>query len=165
MPGMYEELFAKLVKAQVEFVVAGGVSAVLQGAPIATFDVDLCYRRTAANLRKLADALRDLGPTLRGAPPDLPFRIDAEALALGANYTFRTRFGDLDLLGYVEPFGDYDELNQRSTTERVGDLDLKVAALDDLIRIKQHLGRPKDRDSLLHLLAIKRVREEAERGA
>lgn len=67
--------------------------------------------------------------------------------------------GDLDLIGYVEPVGGFEELSKRTETIPVGESDLRVIALDDLIRIKQHLGQPKDRDSLLHLLAIKRVRD------
>ena len=66
------------------------------------------------------------------------------------------------MLGYLEPLGGYEELIERATTERVGNVDAKVIALDDLIRIKQHVGRAKDRDSLLQLLAIKRVREGSE---
>ncbi len=123
-----------------------------------TFDTDLCYRRTAENLRRLAAALGALRPTPRGAPPDLPFRIDAESLALGCNYTFRTSEGDLDLLGFVEPLGGYDELDKHAETVRIGDTAVRVIGLDDLIRIREHLGRPKDRDSVLHLRAIRRLR-------
>ena len=32
--------------------------------------------------------------------------------------------------------------------------------VDDLIRIKRHLGRPKDREALVQLEAIKRLREQ-----
>ena len=69
-----------------------GVRALL-GSPLPTFDVDLCYRRTKDNLQRLAEALQELRPTLRGAPGDLPFRLDAESLALGANFTFNTDCG------------------------------------------------------------------------
>ena len=101
---------------------------------------------------------------MRGAPPDLPFRLDAESLALGCNFTFSTSAGDLDILGFLEPLGGYEELIQRAETMRVGHVDLRVIALEDLIRIKQHLGRPKDRESLMHLLAVKRIREEEGTG-
>ncbi len=53
--------------------------------------------RTKQNLRRLA-AAREIKPTLRNAPKDLPFIIDEQTLALGSNFTFDTRFGDLDLL-------------------------------------------------------------------
>jgi hypothetical protein len=34
-----------------------------------------------------------------------------------------------------------------------------IIGLDDLIQIKRYIGRPKDRESLLQLEAIKRLRE------
>jgi hypothetical protein len=72
----------------VEFMVIGGQAAVLLGSPLPTYEVDLCYRRSADNLTRLAEALKELHPTLRGAPPDLSFRLDAQSLALEANFTF-----------------------------------------------------------------------------
>ena len=82
----------------------------LLGSPLPTFDVDLCYRRSEANLKRLAAALREIHPTLRGAPPDLPFQLDVNSLALGSNFTFNTDLGPLDLLGWVEPIGGYEQL-------------------------------------------------------
>lgn len=155
----FEQIVELLALRKVQFIVIGGQAETLYGSARVTYDLDLCYRRTPENLRRLADALKVLKPTLRGAPPDLPFRMDAESLALGSNFTLRTLAGDLDLIGHVEPLGGYDELSKRAETIRVGDVDLKVIALDDLIRIKQHLDRPRDHDSLRHLLAIKRLRD------
>jgi predicted nucleotidyltransferase len=155
----FERLVRLLAERGVEFIVIGGRAETLHGSARVTFDTDLCYRRTAENLRRLAAALGALRPTLRGAPPDLPFRIDAESLALGCNYTFRTGEGDLDLLGFVEPLGGYDELDKHAETMRLGDTAVRVIGLDDLIRIREHLGRRKDRDSVLHLRAIRRLRD------
>ena len=143
-----------------EFIVIGGQAEYLFGSPRVTYDVDLCYRRTPANLERVAAALRELKPTLRGAPPDLPIVLDAKALSLGANYTFDTPIGKLDILGYVEPLGDYESLIARAETYRVEDMDLRTISLDDPIRVKEHIGRAKDRDSLYQLLAIKRLRRE-----
>ncbi len=72
--------------------------------------------------------------------------------------------GKLDLLGWVEPFGDYDRLRKTAETYRVGELELHAISLDDLIRVKEHIGRSKDGDSLYQLLAIKRIREEGMRA-
>ena len=144
----------------VEFMVIGGQAAALLGSPLPTFDVDLCYRRTKDNLQRLAEALQELRPTLRGAPGDLPFRLDAESLALGANFTFNTDYGPLDLLGWVEPFGTYDELLPGCERIEVGDAQLLVIGLEDLIAIKRHIGRPKDQAMLVQLEALKRLREE-----
>jgi predicted nucleotidyltransferase len=156
-----ERIADLLQRHQVEFIVIGGQAEYIFGSPRITYDVDLCYRRTPENLARLAIALRELKVSLRGAPRDLPIILDARALALGSNYTFVTpEDGDLDLLGYVEPLGDFERLDKTASTYQVGDLQLRVIDLDDLIRIKQHIGRPKDRESLYQLLAIKRMREE-----
>ena len=158
---MYFEKIAELLARHgVEYIVIGGLAEALHGSPRVTYDIDLCYRRTKENLQRLAEALRELKPTLRGAPPDLPFIIDARSLALGSNFTFNTNAGPLDLLGWVEPIGDYDALVKHAFTTRIGDLDLKLIDLDDLIRIKEHIRRPKDQESLRQLLAIKRIRQE-----
>src|SRR2546428_10767107 len=94
----------------VEFIIVGGQAEALMGSPRVTYDVDLCYRRTPENLGRLARALRTLKLTLRGAPADLRFRLDARALALGSNFTFEVD-GEyaLDLLAYLEPVGTYDD--------------------------------------------------------
>lgn len=158
-PTRLEQIAQHLHTHGVLFIVIGGQAESLYGSPRVTVDVDLCYSRTADNLKRLATALRELHPTLRGAPPDLPFRPDAESLALGSNFTFCTDAGDLDLLGYVEPLGGFDDLAKKAVTTDLGTVEVRVIDLDDLIRIKQHLKRPKDADSLAQLLAIKRVRE------
>lgn len=156
----FEQIVEVLHRHHVEFIVIGGQAETLYGSPRVTYDTDLCYRRTPQNLDHLAAALLELRPTLRGAPVDLPFRIDSQSLALGSNFTFDTPCGPLDLLGWVEPLGDFNVLARRCATLPLGDHELHVIGLDDLIAIKQHIQRPKDRESLLQLLAIRRMRDE-----
>jgi hypothetical protein len=157
--GNLREIVDILVEEGVEFIVVGGQAEWIFGSDRATLDVDVCYRRTAENLKRLAIALRRMNPSLRNAPPELPFILDEKTLALGDNFTFSTDFGDFDLLGYLEPIGGYDALVGHVERFQYGSHLLNVIALDDLIRIKQHIRRPKDRASLEQLLGIKRVRE------
>jgi predicted nucleotidyltransferase len=147
----------------VEFLVIGGQAAALLGSPVPTYDVDLCYRRMATNLERLANALSQLHVTLRGAPADLPFRIDAQSLALGSNFTFNSDFGPLDLLGWVEPVGGYDDLISSAELIHLESVDVAVISLDHLLAIKRHLGRPKDQVALIQLEAIKRLRGSTDR--
>lgn len=141
--------------------VIGGQAEALMGSPRVTYDVDPCYRRTPENLDRLARILQTLKLTLRGAPADLRFRLDARTLALGSNFTFEVD-GEyaLDFLAYLDPVGTYDDLFPGSDTLEMSGRAVRVIGLEDLIRIKRHLGRPKDRESLLQLEAIKRLREE-----
>ncbi|HRQ73690.1 MAG TPA: hypothetical protein PLU35_11740 [Phycisphaerales bacterium] len=142
-----------------EYVVIGGMAEVLHGGMRPTYDVDVCYRRTPENLHRLEAALGEVHPALRGAPPGLPFRADARTLEAGNNFTFDTDIGPLDLLGWVEPIGDFDRVNGESVDLRFGESTIRVLSVDGLIRIKQHVNRPKDQASLAELLAIKRERE------
>jgi predicted nucleotidyltransferase len=160
-PSPLERFCGLLAEHGVEFIVVGGQAEALMGSARVTYDVDLCYRRTPKNLERLAAALGTLSLTLRGAPPELKFRLDAQALALGQNYTFEVD-GEyaLDFLGYLEPIGTYEDLVAGAETVAIGGHPVRVIALDDLIRIKRHINRPKDRESLLQLEAIKRLREQ-----
>jgi hypothetical protein len=81
-------------------------------------------------------------------------------LALGNNFTFNTDLGPLDLLGWVEPIGSYEQLLPNADQMTLGDLPILVIGLDDLIKIKRHVRRPKDQAALLQLEEIKRMREE-----
>jgi len=155
-----ERFCALLAAHNVEFIVIGGQAEALMGSARVTYDVDFCYRRTADNLERLATALSTLALTLRGAPSDLKFRLDAQALALGQNYTFEVD-GEypLDFLGYLEPIGTYEDLLPHAETVSISGRPTQVIGLDDLIRIRRHINRPKDRESLLQLEAIKRLRE------
>ena len=76
-PSPLERFCALLAEAGVEFMVIGGQAEALMGGARVTYDVDLCYRRTPENIERLARALNRLRLTLRGAPPDLKFRIEA----------------------------------------------------------------------------------------
>ena len=52
----------------------GGVAATAHGSPRSTQDLDVVYRRTRANVARLAEALNPHRPYLRDAVPGLPFR-------------------------------------------------------------------------------------------
>jgi hypothetical protein len=130
---------------QVAFIVIGGVAARAHGSPSLTRDLDICYERSRPNLEQLARALQELHATLRGAPPDLSFRLDARTLAAGDSFTFSTDAGDLDCLGTPTGTSGYPDLVRNAEDVTLGDLVVKMVGLDDLIRMKRAAGRPKDR--------------------
>ncbi len=144
----------------VEYLIIGGQAAQFMGATRITYDTDVCYRRTPDNLKRLAAALKEIRVSLRGAPKDLPFRADERTLQTGLNFTLDSAVGPLDLLGAVEPIGAFERLAPNAETYELWNLRLKTLSLDDLRRIKRHLGRPKDLELLAELDAIKRLREE-----
>jgi hypothetical protein len=145
----------------VRFVVIGGLGARLHGSPSVTNDLDICFARDGRNLEALGAALRELGATLRGVADDVPFTPDAPTLAAGDHFTFMTDAGALDCLGAPAGVGGFEDLTRDATTMRIDDLDVLVASVDDLIRMKRAAGRPKD---LVEIEVLGALREESERG-
>jgi hypothetical protein len=128
----------------VDFVVVGGIAGLAQGSSYPTYDLDVAYARDPANLRRLVDALIEIGVTLRGAPPDLPFQLDVLTLANGVNFTFETKFGSFDILGDIEGIKSYGDLRRRAQFKRIAGVDVRVASLDHLISMKRVADRVKD---------------------
>lgn len=71
----------------VEFVLIGGMAGVAHGSSRVTVDIDVVYRRSNENMERLAATLAPHAPTLRGAPPGLPFRFDPATIRAGLNFT------------------------------------------------------------------------------
>jgi hypothetical protein len=130
--------------AEVDYVVIGGVAARLHGSASLTRDLDICYARAPANLTRLARLLQALHARLRGADDDLPFVLDARTLQAGGSFTFRTDVGDFDILAAPAGVEGYDELVRDAIEIDLGEFTIKVASIDDLIRMKRGAGRPKD---------------------
>jgi hypothetical protein len=143
-------------KHAVDFIVIGAQAENLMGHPRETDDVDFCYRRSLQNLDNLAEALKEIRPTVPATPEELPVVFDVHALSLAPNYTFETPFGLIHLLGWVEPIGRYEDLAQNAKVYPAGQLKVKVIGVDDLIRIREYLGRNCDRQALPGLLALKK---------
>jgi hypothetical protein len=139
------ELLTTLVRHGVDFIVIGGMAGTARGSAYVTLDLDIAYERSRANLERLAAALGELDSTLRGAPPDLPFVLDAKTLENGANFTFATRYGPLDILSDPAGAPAYETLRAGAGEELlVEDVRIRVASLEHLIAMKEAAGRPKD---------------------
>jgi hypothetical protein len=128
----------------VEFIVIDGVATVAQGSAYATFDLDLCYRRTPENIERWCRALGPHHPRLGGVPKDLPFRFEAKTVQRGLNFTLATDIGDLDLFGEVAGLGAYDAVLKESEMREVFGKKCMVLSLAGLIKTKQAAGRKKD---------------------
>jgi transcriptional regulator with XRE-family HTH domain len=155
-------LLDALDRNEVEFVVIGGVAGLAHGSSYPTYDLDIAYSRDPRNLERMAEALRDIGVALRGAPADLPFQVDAKALEAGMNFTFITEFGEFDILGRVDGIRSYEDLRAHAETQGVGGIPVKVASLNHLIGMKRRLDRPKDQMMVEEYVAMERLHREWE---
>jgi hypothetical protein len=133
-----------LCDAGVEFVVIGGWAAIFHGSAHVTNDLDICYSRNRANLRRLAEALAPYHPRPRGFPENLPFIWDATTVANGTVFTLNTDIGIIDLLAEVSGIGTYDDAYAASIEVEAFDRHVRALDLRALIVAKKAIGRPKD---------------------
>lgn len=158
----FGRLLRALQSSEVEFLIIGGVAAAIHGSARTTLDLDILYRRTPGNIARLAEALTPLNPYLRGAPPGLPFRFDADTIRRGCNFTLTTDAGALDCLGELTGTGGYDAVASRAITSEAHGVQCRVLDLDDLIAAKRAAGRPKDFEAIAELEIIREERARTE---
>ena len=132
------------MRAEVDFVVIGGVAVVVQASPRFTRDLDISYATDTANLERLGALLVSLDARLRGVEDDVPFTPDARTLRHTQMLTLATRDGDLDLL--VDPPGSpgYPALRRHADVVDLDGNSVRIASLEDLIGMKRATGRPQD---------------------
>jgi hypothetical protein len=149
-----------LVAHQVDFIIVGGVCAVLHGAPITTYDLDIVHSRSTENVDRLLGALEELEAhyreqTARHIAPG------PSHLCSPGHQLLLTKFGPLDLLGTIGADLGYEELMPQSVELQVRDgLKLRLLDLSKLITIKEEAARDKDRAVLA---ILKRTFEEKEK--
>jgi predicted nucleotidyltransferase len=148
------QIIPPLVRAKVDFILIGGMAAILHGSSRVTFDVDLLYSRTPENIERLAAALAPHDPHLRDASPNLPFGWDAKTIRSGLNFTLTTSLGDVDLFGEVARGETYQDLLTRSFDVEAFGVRFKCVDLPTLIRIKEAAGRTKDREAIAELRVL-----------
>lgn len=130
-----------LVAHCVDFLVVGGVCAVLHGAPIATFDLDLVHSRHPDNIQRLSalEALEAHYRTLKDLKPD------ASHLSSAGHQLLLTCFGLLDILGEIGNGRGYGELLRDSVEMNVEpETAIRLLSLEALIRIKEETARDKN---------------------
>jgi predicted nucleotidyltransferase len=148
------QVIPPLVEAKIDFILIGGMAAILHGSARVTFDVDVVYSRTRENIERVAAALAPHKPYLREAPPGLPFTWDAKTIRSGLNFTLTTELGDIDLLGEIAGGETYQDLLPHSFDVDAFGVHFKCVDLPTLIRIKEAAGRRKDQEAIAELRVL-----------
>ncbi len=159
----FRELLGPLIAHGVDFVLIGGLAGISYGSTYPSYDLDVLYARDRDNVVRLVAALKEIGVRLRGAPADLPFLLDEKTIENGANFTFVTPYGDLDVLADAAGMPPYEDLKSASVEQDVFGHSVRVASLDHLIAMKKAAGRTKDKlmvEEYLVIAARQRAAEE-----
>ena len=137
------KIFEVLAKYNVEYIIVGGVSAVLNGAPVTTYDLDIIHSREKDNLGRLMSALTELNTYYR-TRRDIKIVPEVDALSSPGHHLLVTDFGPLDILGTVGNGLDYNDIFKESNTMKAGEFHVRVQNLESLIFVKKEIGRDKD---------------------
>jgi predicted nucleotidyltransferase len=143
-----------------EFLVVGELSAVLNGAPVNTYDVHVVHRRTPGNVDRILSVLDSLNAVCL-IQPQRRLRPVRSSLMSTGHQNLITKYGPLDLLGEIGDGLGYDELLPRSAEILIAEgVRVRVLNLETLIEVKEQLNGEKDR-AMLPLL--RRTLEESKR--
>lgn len=119
-------LIEKLAKADVKFILVGGLAATVHGSSIVTQDVDICVQLGLENLKRIKNALADHSPKHRMHPKRLPFDDSLETLRTFKNLYLETELGQLDCLGEVLGLGKYEEILPQSQKIQLKDFSVSI---------------------------------------
>lgn len=153
-----EPLLERLTARGVDFVVVGGIAAILHGSARITHDLDICYATDPANLEALGSVLVELEGRLKGVDEPVPFVPDARTLRDVELLTLKTSLGELDVLARPAGAPPYAALRRRAERVDLGRVTVLVASIEDLLAMKRAAGRPKDLADVEELEAIRRLR-------
>ncbi len=150
------ELFRALAEHGVDYLVIGGVAAQVHGRRRTTKDLDVTPAPDPENLKRLAAALvaLDAYPVEFGPSAKAP---TAEQLHVAPILPpLRTRHGELHILNDVPGADAYDGMRRRALTIDLDDIAVRIVGADDLIRMKQTVGRPSDVEDVEAMLTVAR---------
>jgi hypothetical protein len=156
-----ERLLVELLDAEVEFIVVGGLAAVLQGAPIVTFDLDIVHRRTPENVDRLLAILLRSGAYHRLDLANRRLPPTRDALLGHGHLNLAVHDAKLDVLCEIDPRAGYEELIDHTVAVPFHGRTLRVLGLARLIEAKAAAGRPKDRMALPILVAALEATKKA----
>lgn len=162
----FDQIFAALEQRRVRYLVVGGVAVVLHGHPRFTADLDLIVALDPPNVAAAMEALSSLGYRPRAPVAAREFAdpkkrrewIQEKGLVVFSLWSPEHPATEIDLF-VAEPF-PFDPAFERAARLSLGSSSVTVAAIPDLIALKQRAGRGKDREDIEMLRRIL----EQERG-
>jgi len=156
----FNDLLERLVGTGVDFVLVGGFAGVVHGCTYVTQDIDICCDFSAENLMALQEAVSDLHPVHRMTPARNALALTEQSAGQLKNLYLDTDIGQLDCLSFIDGLGSYQDVKNASIVVEVGQMQLRVINIDALIEAKKAMNRPRDREALLQLEMLKKLKRQ-----
>jgi predicted nucleotidyltransferase len=165
---LLESLFDALNRANVRYVVVGGVATVLHGFARLTADVDLAVDLAPVEARKAIETLVGLG--LRPRPPVDPASfadpairsswVRDKGMRVFSLWDPTNPMREVDL--FVEHPLAFEGLFARAEIIPLDTTTVRIASIPDLITLKRQAGRPQDLTDIEALEAILQTRKPSD---
>ena len=136
-------LLKGLNEAGVEFIVVGGLAAVIQGVPVTTFDLDIVHRRTDKNISKMMKFLKAV-EAIQRRPDENIIPLKETDLKGTGHVLLTTNHGPLDVLGAIENDQGFDELMPSAIAIDFKGSTTYVLSLQVLVDLKRESKIPED---------------------
>jgi len=153
-------ILEELLKANIKFILVGGLAAVIQGAPITTLDVDIVYDRSTENITKLLTFLKSVDAHYRRPDDKVILPKEDDFLTMG-HRLFTTRLGPIDVLAFIEENKTYEDLIEHTVEIEFRGHTLHVLDLKMLIELKR---TSKDLKDKLRLPVLKETLRQLEKS-
>ena len=136
-----------LIEAGVDFILVGGLAAVVQGAPVTTMDVDIVHNQAPENIAKLLAFLKSIDAFHRRPDDKLIEPQEGDISGMG-HALFTTRLGPIDVLAVIEEGRAYGDLLEHTVEIEFRNHTIHVLDLKMLIQLKRASTDPKDMQRL-----------------
>jgi hypothetical protein len=93
-------------------------------------------------------------------PERIKFQLTKESCGQLKNLYLDTDMGQLDCMSFIEGIGDYQKVKEVSKIIRLENTKLRVLSLDSLIRAKNAMNRPRDKQAVIELEAIRKLKDK-----
>lgn len=141
----FDDLLIRLARADVRFVVIGGLALGSWGVVRGTKDCDIVPDPAPDNLDRLAVLATELGGHVQLGDSLLGSeRSIAALLRQGERALIATRMGDLDVVQDLEGVQPYSALREQAIDVEIGGATIAICSLDHLRAMKRAAGRPRD---------------------
>jgi len=141
------EVLEGLLEAGVDFILVGGLAAVIQGAPVTTMDVDIVHSQAPQNIDRLLVFLRNVDAVQRRMD-DKMIEPKGRDLSGKGHVLLTTRIGPVDILAAIEGGRSYQDLLAHTVEIDFRGYTLRVLDLKTLIELKKTSKDPKDKQRL-----------------
>lgn len=153
------EVLEGLLEEEVDFILVGGLAAVIQGAPVTTMDVDIVHSQSPQNIARLLAFLKSVDAVQRRLDDKLIEPKEHDLSGKG-HLLLTTRIGPLDILAVIEGGRSYEDLLEHTVEIDFRGNTLRVLDLKTLIDLKKTSTDPKDKQRLPVLKETLRQSEE-----